>query len=340
MEITKETRDRIFAAADQLYELAGSESFPTVDAVRKHARVNMNDANFGMKEWRRAKTSQTAPIAARVPEAMQQAGDQVVAVMWQHAQELANESLRTATAGWDAEKAMIDSINAQISQNFDDQFQELEGTRLALKGVQGELEQSAALNQELTRQIADFKESLAGMTSTADQYKARAEEIDRRANDLRAELDHAHRVGQEAQAELERLRDSLDQRNTLIEALRSELATVKAHSEANVTAHQEYRQEAMRDAERAAQQIEQVQGERDTARSELERLRTSHAILEERADAAVKVGDSLRETQARTLAELEQQRSATSQAREEAARLQGQIEALEAKAKPKPSTKQ
>lgn len=340
MEITKETRDRIFAAADQLYEQAGRESFPTVDAVRKQARVNMNDANFGMKEWRRAKTSQTAPIAARVPEAMQQAGDQVVAVMWQHAQELANESLRTATAGWDAEKAMIDSINAQISQNFDDQFQELEGTRLALKGVQGELEQSAALNQELTRQIADFKESLAGMTSTADQYKARAEEIDRRANDLRAELDHAHRVGQEAQAELERLRDSLDQRNTLIEALRSELATVKAHSEANVTAHQEYRQEAMRDAERAAQQIEQVQGERDTARSELEGLRTRHAILEERADAAVKVGDSLRETQARTLAELEQQRSATSQAREEAARLQGQIEALEAKAKPKPSTKQ
>lgn len=340
MEITKEARDRIFAAADQLYEQAGRESFPTVDAVRKQARVNMNDASVGMKEWRRAQTAQAAPIAVRVPEAVQQAGDLAVATMWQHAQELANESLRAAQAGWDAERALIESVSEQTSQAFDEQAQELEGVRLSLKGAQGELEQSNALNQELASQIADLKESLAGMTSTADQYRARAEEIDRRANDLRAELDHAHRVGQEAQAELERLRDSLDQRNTLIEALRSELATVKAHSEANMTAHQEYRQEAMRDAGRAAQQIEQVQGERDSARSELEKLRTSHAILEERAGAAVKVGDSLRETQARTLAELEQQRSATSQAREDAARLQGQIEALEAKAKPKPGAKQ
>jgi BMFP domain-containing protein YqiC len=48
----------------------------------------------------------------------------------------------------------------------------------------------------------------------------------------------------------------------------------------------------------------------------------------------------MREVQARTLAELEQQRSATSQAREEAARLKGQIEALEAKAKPKAGAKQ
>lgn len=340
MEITKETRDRIFAAADQLYEQAGRESFPTVDAVRKQARVNMNDASVGMKEWRRAQTAQAAPIAVRVPEAVQQAGDQAVATMWQHAQELANESLRAAQAGWDAERTLIESVSEQTSQAFDEQAQELEGARLALKGVQGELEQSSALNQEQARQIVGLKENLVGMTSTADQYKARAEEIDRRANDLRAELDHAHRVGKEAQAELERLRDNLDQRNTLIEALRSELATVKAHSEANVTAHQEYRQETIREAERAARQIEQVQGERDAARSELEALRTSHAILEERAEAAGKAGDSMRETQALTLAELEQQRSATSQAREEAARLKGQIEALEAKAKPKAGAKQ
>lgn len=340
MEITKEARDRIFAAADLLYEQAGRESFPTVDAVRKQARVNMNDASVGMKEWRRAQTAQAAPVAVKVPEAVQQAGDLAVATMWQHAQELANESLRAAQAGWDAERALIESVSEQTSQAFDDQAQELEGVRLSLSGVQGELEQSNALNQELASQVAGLKESLAGMTSTADQYRARAEEIDRRANDLRAELDHAHQVGREAQAELERLRDSLDQRNTLIEALRSELATVKAHSEANMTAHQEYRQEAMRDAERAAQQIEQVEGERDSARSELEKLRTSHAIQEERAGAALKVCNSLRETQARTLAELEQQRSATSQAREEAARLQGQIKALEAKVKPKPGAKE
>ena len=56
MELTKDTRDRIFAAADSLYEQAGRAAFPTVDAVRKTAKVNMNDASAGMKEWRRAQT--------------------------------------------------------------------------------------------------------------------------------------------------------------------------------------------------------------------------------------------------------------------------------------------
>lgn len=61
MELTKETRDRIFAAADELFEQNGRDGFPTVDAVRKAARVNMNDASSGMKEWRRAQTAQAAP---------------------------------------------------------------------------------------------------------------------------------------------------------------------------------------------------------------------------------------------------------------------------------------
>jgi len=53
METTKEKRDRIFAAADMLFEQAGRASFPTVDAVRRAAKAGMNDASVVMKEWRR-----------------------------------------------------------------------------------------------------------------------------------------------------------------------------------------------------------------------------------------------------------------------------------------------
>ncbi|MER2518664.1 MAG: KfrA protein, partial [Candidatus Accumulibacter phosphatis] len=44
MELNKDIRDRILAAADTLYEQAARASFPTVDSVRKVAKVNMNDA--------------------------------------------------------------------------------------------------------------------------------------------------------------------------------------------------------------------------------------------------------------------------------------------------------
>ena len=111
MELAKDTRDRIFAAADSLYEQAGRAAFPTVDAVRKVARVNMNDASAGMKEWRRAQTAQAAPVAVKVPEAVQQASSAALASLWKEAQELANESLRAAQAGWDAERIEAETLN-------------------------------------------------------------------------------------------------------------------------------------------------------------------------------------------------------------------------------------
>ena len=98
MELTKETRDRIYAAADALFEQNGRDAFPTVDAVRKAARVNMNDASSGMKEWRRAQTAQAAPVAVRVPEAVSAAGGPAVAGLWPPDPELGDRWRRAGPA--------------------------------------------------------------------------------------------------------------------------------------------------------------------------------------------------------------------------------------------------
>ncbi|KEZ95099.1 chromosome segregation protein SMC, partial [Xanthomonas vasicola pv. vasculorum NCPPB 895] len=126
MEMNRDTRDRIFAAANQLYEAAGRKAFPTVDAVRKAAKVNMNDANAGMKEWRRAQTAQAAPIAVQVPEAVQQLHGQGLAALWQAAIDQASESLRAAQAGWEAERAELDALNKQLGDAYDAQAAELD----------------------------------------------------------------------------------------------------------------------------------------------------------------------------------------------------------------------
>ncbi|NYT64160.1 hypothetical protein H0A66_17740, partial [Alcaligenaceae bacterium] len=41
-QIPAEIRDRITAVANELFEDAGREAFPTVDAVRRAARADMN----------------------------------------------------------------------------------------------------------------------------------------------------------------------------------------------------------------------------------------------------------------------------------------------------------
>ena len=96
MDLVSTTRERIFAAADALYEEVGRSEFPTVDAVRKSARVNMNDANSGMREWRRLQMSRAAPVTVQVPDAVQIAANLALGSLWKTAQELANESLTVA----------------------------------------------------------------------------------------------------------------------------------------------------------------------------------------------------------------------------------------------------
>jgi hypothetical protein len=48
MDINPEIRERILNAAQQL----GRLELPTVDAVRRLSKTNMNDASAVMKEWR------------------------------------------------------------------------------------------------------------------------------------------------------------------------------------------------------------------------------------------------------------------------------------------------
>ena len=61
--IPADVRERVIQAAQELYEQNGRESMPTVDAVRRLARVDMNAASAVMREWRRAQTAQAAPVA-------------------------------------------------------------------------------------------------------------------------------------------------------------------------------------------------------------------------------------------------------------------------------------
>lgn len=51
-------RQRVFNAADALYNEAAREKFPTVDAVRRASKADMNSVSLFMKEWRHAQNTQ------------------------------------------------------------------------------------------------------------------------------------------------------------------------------------------------------------------------------------------------------------------------------------------
>ena len=287
MELTKDTRDRIFAAADSLYEQAGRAAFPTVDAVRKTARVNMNDASAGMKEWRRAQTAQAAPVAVQVPEAVMQASSAALAALWQEAQELANESLRAAQAGWDAERIEADTLNKQMADAFEVQKAELEAGQAKIAELEAAGRQAVADAEAQHQQIEETRNALLSAQQRAAVAEQRAEEIEHRASDLRTELDHAHQEAAQGRAELIGIRQA---HATEIEALRADLAASQAKAEAGA----------------------------EKATAAVDALRTELATVKARAEAAQEAHQT----------ELDQASKGERQAREDAAALRGQLDAL------------
>lgn len=334
MEIAKDARDRIFAAANSLYEQAGrAGNFPTVDAVRKLAKVNMNDASVGMKEWRRTQTTQAAPVAVQVPEPVQHASAVALATLWHEAQELANESLRAAQAGWDAERTEAETLNKQIGDAYEALEGRFDAAQLDATNARLSLEQAEAEAGDLHAKLETATVALAAAEAATVTAEARTVEIKHRADELRLELDHAHQEAAQVREELAALRQA---HQAEVEALRAATAAQQARAD-EATAKAEAATERLR-IELAATTAKAEDAAR-TAAGAIDALRADLASARAKAEAAQ---DSLQQERNQAAAELQrlahqldqakierdQATQAAGQAREEAATLRGKMDAI------------
>ncbi|KFI17754.1 hypothetical protein IB75_18510, partial (plasmid) [Nitrosococcus oceani C-27] len=163
--IPAEVRERITSTADELYEQANREAFPTVDQVRRVARADMNTTSAVMREWRRQQTVQVAPVAVTVPETISQANATALATLWQEAQKLANESLQAAQSSWEAEQAELDAMRAELADAYETQATELDQVKA----------QAAAATQLHQEQTAQAAAELAAVQEELTQAVTRAE---------------------------------------------------------------------------------------------------------------------------------------------------------------------
>ena len=255
--IPADVRERITAAAAGLFEQSGRQDMPTVDAVRRAARVDMNAASSVMKEWRRAQTAQAAPVVVAVPEPVQQAGAAAVAAIWLQAQELANESLRNAQAAWEVERGELEAMRQELAEAFERQAIDLEAAGAALA-----TEKAAAEKQ--AQELAAVRQQLADASSRADKADARIAEIEHRATDLRAELDRAHadadRLREEASQARKQAVAEVEAAHAGTDAARAQLVKLQAQAEAVELAHAEQRKQVAADAKTAAEARERAAG--------------------------------------------------------------------------------
>ena len=230
METSPDIRDRINSAADALYEESGRQSFPTVDSVRKLARVNINDASSCMRDWRRAHATESATPQVKVPEKLQKSSMSALSALWKEAVDLCSETLRMAQAGWDAERADSAALNAQIASACQSQEDEL---LAAQSEIDMQAKELVRLNLALV--AAEDRADEAGhlireLRADASHLEAKSIEIGRRADDLRQALDQTHAV----QASIDSEKTALLRRQVEeIATLRSELECVRQKADAD-----------------------------------------------------------------------------------------------------------
>ncbi len=195
-EINIENKNRIFAAADRLYEACGRESFPTVDAVRREAKAAMGDVSAVMKEWRRSQTAQAVTPEIQAPDAILQSAKVLVSEIWKQAHELATESLKSAQAAWDAERAESESMRAELGQAFDDQAQELETVKADLESANStleklkvDLEESCAHLEEATKDLDAAQAKINDQSIHISKLEAQIKDMQVQANEAAKKLD-------------------------------------------------------------------------------------------------------------------------------------------------------
>ena len=288
-----DARERVFAAASQIFEESGRQTMPTVDQVRRLAKVDMHAATAAMREWRRQQTAQAAPIAVAVPEVVAKANEQAIAQLWTQAQELANQSLREAQSAWDAERTELDQMRVELSDAFEAQADELEQAKSRIEALEREARESAEIAaveiQKLRDELGQVRGELGAATSRAERAEATAAELEHRVDDLRAELERAHGDVDQVRAEIKRAA-------TDAEGLRSELAAVRAKAEAAEHAHQEHRKEAAKEAQRCADKVLAAAKERDEMSKATADARESAARLAGQLEAVQAQNKALMET--------------------------------------------
>jgi colicin import membrane protein len=229
MDTNPEIRERILAAAQTLFEQAGRKELPTVDAVRKLSKTSMNDASAVMREWRRSQIVAASAAVVSVPERVSQASAAALSTLWSEAQELANESLNVAQAAWDAERAEAEKLRVELSSAFETQGAELEALKVKLAEVEGRAAAAAAAAEA---ERAEAARQVAVLTDQAHTASARVQEIEKRAEDLKAALGVANESERRLTAELEAERRVHAKTRDSVTALTTELVTVKARFEA------------------------------------------------------------------------------------------------------------
>lgn len=262
MALSADIKERIFAAADSLHAASETGDFPSIEAVRQESRAGMNNVVTAMKEWRQKQRKQVQAVREPLPAELNSALLSMGQSVWDTAQTLANESLDAVRQAFEAEKDDLTQLSAEQSESYEAQAIELQKAQERGDRLERELAEAKTMIEGQTNVINQERDNLRDAKEAQRLAEQRADEIERRVTDLRAELDRCH-------ADAEKERSKAQQRQEQIEAAlhaaQSETAAAQAALTKATDKAEGQLKEAAAEAHRIAEQLTKAQSVRDDA---------------------------------------------------------------------------
>ena len=282
------TKDQILQAADQL---AAAGTTPTLAAVRAAVGGgSYTTINEALKEWKAKQQAAAMPLREPAPEGISKRLDEVGAEVWAIALELANARLTSEREALEATRQQLETAQQEATELADQLSAELETLQAQHQLATQNLQAASTTIETLRHENATLIRQLA-------TTEARAEETTKRADDLKAELQHAHAANTEQR----------QRHNSEVQTLQATLTSTSDTLKTQTA-------EAVR-----------LQAQLDQAQAQLANLQQQQQAQQERhADEIRLMGERL--TKAQT--EREQALQAASATREDAAGMRGELEAL------------
>lgn len=173
------TREQIFAVADEI-DAAGLNA--TLAAVRKAlGGGSFTTISDGMTEWKARKAAKETPLREPAPPTVADRLAELGSEIWTSALELANGRLVTEREALEAARLDLEADKAEAAELADQVTAELEVAKTALLSA-------STAEQDARSECDTLRQALAEQKLQAATSEARANEIEKRANDLNAEL--------------------------------------------------------------------------------------------------------------------------------------------------------
>jgi len=173
------TKERIFAIAD---DLDANGQNPTLAAVRKAlGGGSFTTISEAMTEWKARKAAKEKPVSEPAPQVVADRLADLGGEIWALALEVANGRLAIEREALDAARVQLEAEKGEAAELADQVTTELEAMKVRMVALEAA---EAGARQE----VEGLHVQVAGLAERAATAEARAIEIEKRADDLNAEL--------------------------------------------------------------------------------------------------------------------------------------------------------